>query len=88
MRPPTHIQYSRRLLGLGSVKEHAPKPQETGDPREWGGLVGWGLGVGTSQWRQGGEAWDVEQRVDWEVDKIWSVKNRLIFFFFENHLPI
>jgi len=41
MRPP----YSRGLLGLGSVREDAPNPQETGRPRDWGGLVGWGAGV-------------------------------------------
>jgi len=39
MSPP-HI-YSRGLLGLGSVRENVPNPQETGIPREWGGLVGW-----------------------------------------------
>jgi hypothetical protein len=39
MRPPTYI-YSRGLLGLGSVKEDAPNPQETGGPRVFRGLVG------------------------------------------------
>ena len=39
-------------------------PQETGGPREWGGLVRWGIGwIGISLWRQGRgqEVWNVEQ---------------------------
>ena len=43
MRPPTHIEQ-----GLGSVREDAPNPQETGEPREFRGLRGWGVGRG---WR-------------------------------------
>jgi hypothetical protein len=42
MRPPQHI-YSRGLPGLGSIRDNAPNPQETGAPREFRGLVGWGL---------------------------------------------
>jgi hypothetical protein len=34
---PQHI-YSRGLLGLGSVREDAPNPQETEGPREFRGL--------------------------------------------------
>jgi hypothetical protein len=37
---PQHI-YGRELLGLDSVREDAPNPQETGGLREWGGLVGY-----------------------------------------------
>jgi len=37
MRPPTHIQ--QRTPGLGSVREDAPDPQETGDARKFRGLV-------------------------------------------------
>ena len=61
MRPPTHIQ--KRTAGMSSVREDIPNPQETGGPREFRGVVGWGLGVGTSSWRQGSreEVWDVEQ---------------------------
>jgi hypothetical protein len=53
-----HI-YSRGLPGLGSSREDAPNPQETGDPREFRGLVSCGQwGVGTSygdmeKWVQG-----------------------------------
>jgi len=55
---PQHI-YSRGMLSLGSIKEDAPNPQETGGPREFRGLVV----VGTSSWRQWvrEEIWDVEQ---------------------------
>jgi hypothetical protein len=37
MRPLTHIQQG--LLGLCSVREDVPNPQETGDPREFRGLM-------------------------------------------------
>jgi hypothetical protein len=47
---PQHT-YSRGLLGLGSVREDSPNPQETGGPREFRGLVG--SVVGTSSWRRG-----------------------------------
>jgi hypothetical protein len=39
-----------------------------------------GVGVGTSSWKQGlrEEVWmGKSQRVDWEGDKIWSVRKRL-----------
>jgi len=39
MRPPAHW-YSRRRLGLGSVREDTPNPQETEGPRKFRGLVG------------------------------------------------
>jgi len=46
---PQHL-CSRGLPGLGSVRENVPNPQDTGGPREFRGLVGWGSGggVGTS----------------------------------------
>jgi hypothetical protein len=28
---------------LGSVREDSPNPQENGEPREFGGLMGWGV---------------------------------------------
>jgi hypothetical protein len=34
------------VQGLDSVKEDASNPQETWDPREWGGLVRWEWGKG------------------------------------------
>jgi hypothetical protein len=40
---PQHI-YSRELAGLGSIREDASNPQETGSLREFRGLVGWGWG--------------------------------------------
>jgi hypothetical protein len=46
LRGLQHID-SRGLLGLGSVRE--PKPQETRDPKEWGGLVGVGVGTFSSR---------------------------------------
>jgi hypothetical protein len=35
-------------LGLGLVREDIPNPQDTGDPRECGALVGGSWGMGTS----------------------------------------
>ena len=47
---------------MGSVREDAPNPQETGGAREFRGLIGWGWGVGTSSWSQGwGRGMDVKQ---------------------------
>ena len=46
MRLLTHIQ--QRTVGSGLVREDAPNPQDSGGPREFMGLVAWG--VGTS-WR-------------------------------------
>jgi hypothetical protein len=40
---PQHI-YSRELPGLGSVRDDAPNPQETGGPRKFRDQVGWGWG--------------------------------------------
>jgi hypothetical protein len=41
----------------------SPNPQETGGHRELRGVVGQGLGMGKSLWRQVGreEVWGVEQ---------------------------
>jgi hypothetical protein len=46
--PPTPLTliYIRGLPGLTSVGEDIPNPWETWSPREWGGLVGLGLGWG------------------------------------------
>ena len=69
--------YSRRLPGLCSFRYDAPNLQETGDPREFRGQVGWG--VRTSTWREGcGEyVWDAKQRSEggwgWG-NKIWREK--------------
>jgi hypothetical protein len=74
MRLPTHI-YSRGLLGLGSVREDAPNPQETGGPREFRGLGFEMCGdilLGTG-WGRKYEMWN-SRRVDLEGNKIWSVK--------------
>jgi hypothetical protein len=40
--------------------------------------LGWVWDVGTSSWRQGygEEVWDGEERVDQEVDKIWSIEKK------------
>ena len=34
--------YSIGLPGMSLVKEDAPNPQKTGEPREFRGLMGWG----------------------------------------------
>jgi hypothetical protein len=39
---------------LGLFRENAPNPQETGGPRGFRGLVGWGWDVQISSWRQDG----------------------------------
>jgi hypothetical protein len=45
-----------------SIRDDAPNPQETGGCKEFRGLVGVEVGVGTSSRRWGGEeVWDVEQ---------------------------
>ena len=54
-----HI-YSRGLLGLGSVREDTPNPQETGGPREWGSLVQWQM----EDWEHPHGEEDVEQSED------------------------
>lgn len=41
---------------LGSVREDAPNPHETGGLREFRGLV-WCGGVGRSSWRRGTGRW-------------------------------
>jgi hypothetical protein len=74
---PQHI-YGRGLLGLCSVREDVPNPQETGGPREFRGLGGWGevwgLPYGDGAGRRYGmwKSW----RLDWKGSKIWSVKNK------------
>ena len=59
--------YSRGLWGLGSVREDAPNPQETGVPREFRGLVGgggaWGHPHGTRGWEGG---------MGWRTDRGWT----------------
>ena len=37
-------------MGLGSVREDAPSPQESGGTREFRGLLGWGSGVREEVW--------------------------------------
>ena len=76
MRSPTHKQ--QRTAGLGSLKEDAPNSQENGGSREFSGLVGWesvGGCVHVETGAQGGDMMGNSQRVDWEEDKICSVKN-------------
>ena len=83
MQSSKYISYSRGLPGLCSVREAAPIPQETGGPREWGwmsvSVAGVGIGNGEILVETGGRKyvlWKI-QRVDWEGDKIWSIKKRL-----------
>jgi hypothetical protein len=47
---------------MGLVREDAPNPQETRDPREFRGLVGWGLGAGDILMETGDkeEVWNVD----------------------------
>jgi hypothetical protein len=71
---PQHI-YSRGLPGLDLVREEASDPQETGGPREFRGLVGWGWGHPHGD-RGAGKRYRMWNR--WRVDqvgnKIWSIK--------------
>ena len=92
MRGSPHI-YSRGQLGLVSVREGAPNPQETGCPRGFRDLVGWSRGVvrvlGTSLWRLGlgGRRyvkWNSQSADD--ENKIWSAKiERYSIYFLRNH---
>jgi hypothetical protein len=73
--------YSTGLPGLGSVRKDAPKPQETGGPRELRGLGKWGVCVGgwggdtLMETGVGGVGMGCGTvRVDWERNKIWSIK--------------
>jgi hypothetical protein len=58
--------YIRGLLGLDSVRQDAPNPQETGGTRKLRGMFRWGWLYG--MWY----SWKVYQ----EENKIWSVKNK------------
>jgi hypothetical protein len=64
------IQSEKRYLTLKRLE--APENGEVW----WGG----GCKVGTSSWRHGGRrgyrTWN-SQRVEWDGDKIWTVKKRL-----------
>jgi len=60
MMPPTI--YLRGFLDLGSAREDAPNPQETGGSRRFKGLVGWlRWGHPCGDWGLGVKVWDVEQ---------------------------
>jgi hypothetical protein len=57
------------------VREDSLNPQETWCPREWGGVVGWEWGLGTSSWRWGRRnGMRNSQRAAQEEDKDWIVK--------------
>ena len=68
---------------MDSVREDAPNPQETGGPREFRGLMRWGMDRWGHPCRDGGvrgkEVWGMEQS-EGELggDKIWTVKNKYI----------
>jgi hypothetical protein len=66
--------YSRGLLGLGSVREYAANPQETGGHMEWGGLVGWRGSSSLMEMKGGGIGCGTSWRLDCEREKIWTVK--------------
>ena len=65
---------------MGSVREDAPSPHETRAPREFRSLMVWRVGGGDilveTGGYGGGMAWRTVRRVDWEGNKIWSVKKR------------
>jgi hypothetical protein len=73
---PRYI-YSRGWPDLDSVREDAPNSQETGGPRECGGLVQgvWG-GHPHGDMRKRYMVWN-SQRVDWEGERNLNYKNRL-----------
>ena len=71
--------YSRGLRRLGLDRENTPNPQETGGPREFRGLVGWGMGGEGILVVAGGQGGGMGCRKNiWRVDregkKIWSLK--------------
>jgi hypothetical protein len=74
MRPPTHIQQRTAR----SLREDAPNPQETGGPREFRDLVGWGWGHPCGD-RGVGRRYGMwkSQRVNQEGNKIWSKKLKI-----------
>ena len=63
-----------------------PNPQETGGPREFRCLMGWGLGTSTWKLGYGEEVWNVEHSEGGSGggNKIWSVKK---FDFLKNENP-
>jgi hypothetical protein len=69
------------MPGLGSVRDDALNPQETGSPGElevWWGGQGWRGGdilVETGGKRRYG-MWN-SLRVEWERNKIWSVRKNI-----------
>ena len=60
---------------MGSVREDAPNAQETGGPRVFRDLVGWGVGSVDilMEIGRGVKVWDVEQLEGKSGGKIWSV---------------
>jgi hypothetical protein len=67
------------IFWVGLAREDAYNAQETEGPREWGSLVGWGVGAGESYGDTGLREW----LWDWEYpavesggDKTWSVRKR------------
>jgi hypothetical protein len=67
--------YSRGLPSLGSFRDDAPNPQETGSPREFRGQEGWGWGHphGEGVERRCG-MWNSRVDGGGGGNKIWSIK--------------
>lgn len=42
----TEADIQQKIACLASLREDAPNPGNTRDPREWGGPVGWAVVVG------------------------------------------
>jgi hypothetical protein len=55
-----------------SVRNDAPNPPETQDPSEWGGLVGWGWGMGGGEWGVGTSFWKQEEEEVWDRERLGS----------------
>ena len=79
MKPPTHIQ--QRASGSGFSQRRCTSPSRDRSPQGLGRSSGGCGRVGGSGdileemgVEVGEEVWDVEQRVDFAGDKIWSVK--------------
>jgi hypothetical protein len=71
-------------MGLGLVRDDSPNPQETGGPREWRTLVGWGMrGSGGGdilvETKGVGRGYGIcnSQRVDLEGNIYWSEKKKI-----------
>jgi hypothetical protein len=60
---------------MSSVREDAPSPQETGDPREFRGLVEWGLEGGYIRMETRGQGGDIGYGTFGRWTAVWGSKS-------------